>query len=274
MHLSGTDLIFDNNSYDIKISSDVSTKKWDIIKSDTWDGTNTSLKTAVTNKLSKYGGTISGDLEIVYNNSTRSSSRASITSSDAGTQIDIVKDQQNANLDHSRLRLYDSASRYNSRIDYDQLQFNNSSYSLQIATPELNKDWDIIRSNGWNNSIWKSLNSYLGGIGGTFWTKGWTATSSNATNVKLTDSVDISPGNYLLIGASPGNVSGEMVIAVSTSSNLNVYPLYVNIKTRTNFVFHIQAGASVPNVYLKTVASAPTTYSNIDQGGFRLIKLG
>ena len=133
---------------------------------------------------------------------------------------------------------------------------------------------DVNRSNGWNNSVWVSLNSYLGGIGGTFWTKGWTATSTNAVNVKLTDSVDIPPGNYLLIGSSPGNVSGEMAIAVSTSNNLNIFPLYTNIKSRTNFVFHIQAGATVPNVYLKTVASAATTYSNIDQGGFRLIKLG
>lgn len=113
----------------------------DITTDSTWDGTNTSLKTAITNKLDKSGGTITGNL-VIGNDSGYPRSAINITQTSPNPNIYIVY-QGTAN------ELYDT------RVSKTGVSVGHNSSQLQLRSD------DIVFSSAGNVSTWDGTHTSL-----------------------------------------------------------------------------------------------------------------
>lgn len=109
---------------------------------------------------------------------------------------------------------------------------------------------------------------------GVFYTTGWTATSSSASNVRLTGVLDMLPkGIYLITGAVPISSNPNNLLAL-TGTNVNIRAqTYYPTASYTRVCEIVEVTDTPMNLYLMTAGTAQTTYSNTERGYLRATRL-
>lgn len=102
---------------------------------------------------------------------------------------------------------------------------------------------------------------------------GWTATSSSASDVQLTNKTNLPRGTYIAIGSAPVPSVKDFPISLACSGTNNTVPYFNGIRDRSVIAFIIQINDNTADVWLKTSSSNNCTYSNIDQSAIRFIRI-
>lgn len=108
---------------------------------------------------------------------------------------------------------------------------------------------------------------------GSYWSVDWTATSSSAINLILTEQKTLNKGVYIAIGNAPTLSVSDYVVAIRANKTINAKTVYNNIKTLSSLVFTFEVLSDDTNVYISSAASASVTFSNLTNGGLRIVKI-
>lgn len=109
---------------------------------------------------------------------------------------------------------------------------------------------------------------------GAFYTASWIATSSSASNVQLTSTLDMLPkGIYLITGCVPVTSNPNNIVALS-GTNINVRTqTYYSSASYTHICEIAEVTGTPMSLFLVTQGSAQTTYSGIERGYLRASRL-
>lgn len=103
-------------------------------------------------------------------------------------------------------------------------------------------------------------------------TASWTANSSNANNVKLTDSIHLTPGTYVITVKYP-NTSATLATAIyyGTGTLLDSFCISQGIAMSSHsYVINIPFEM---DIYVVSATSASITYTYKERGGLRAIQI-
>lgn len=119
------------------------------------------------------------------------------------------------------------------------------------------------------------ISKILNWIAGTnrYYSASWTATSSSATGVQLTDSVSLPKGTYLIAVGSPYVTKAAMLAGLKIGSATDVTTLVhmpVNSYSKASYIVNL---TSTSSVYLVSQSSAATTFTNTDKGSLKAVRL-
>lgn len=116
------------------------------------------------------------------------------------------------------------------------------------------------------------LNSSLDVIGN-YYSMGWTATSSNAGNVQLTERKNLPRGTYIAIGSAPVPSVKDFPISLACSGPNSTIPSYNGIRDRSVIAFIVHINDDNADVWLKSESANSCTYSNINQSSIRFMRI-
>ena len=116
------------------------------------------------------------------------------------------------------------------------------------------------------------LKSNLTNIG-TFYSYSWTANSSNAYGVQLTQAVTLPKGVYILIGVAPILSVTDFTLLLSANKSINAPFQFNAIRNRTPISFTFQVTEDDTNVWLSAGGSISVSYTNISDGSGRIIRV-
>ncbi len=105
------------------------------------------------------------------------------------------------------------------------------------------------------------------------WSIDWTATSSNAINIILTAQVTLAKGVYIAIGNAPTVSMNDYPVAMRANKTINAKTIYNTIRTLSGLVFTFEVTSDDTNVYISSASSTSVTFSNLSNGGLRIVKL-
>ena len=108
---------------------------------------------------------------------------------------------------------------------------------------------------------------------GSFWSVDWTATSSSAINIILTEQKTLNKGVYIAIGNAPTVSVNDFAVAIRANKTINAKSVYNTIRTLSSLVFTFEVLTDDTNVYISSASSASVTFSNLTNGGLRIVKL-
>lgn len=108
---------------------------------------------------------------------------------------------------------------------------------------------------------------------GLFWSVDWTATSSSAINIILTEQKTLAKGVYIAIGNAPTVSVNDFPVAIRASKTINAKTVYNTIRTLSGLVFTFEVLSDDTNVYISSGSSTSVTFSNLTNGGLRIVKL-
>lgn len=108
---------------------------------------------------------------------------------------------------------------------------------------------------------------------GSYWSLDWTATSSSTINLILTEQKTLAKGVYIAIGNAPTLSISDFVVAIRANKTINAKTVYNTISTLSSLVFTFEILSDDTNVYISSGSSAPVTFSNLTNGGLRIVKL-
>ena len=106
-----------------------------------------------------------------------------------------------------------------------------------------------------------------------YYSANWTATSSNASNIRLTDDMILPKGTYLIAVGSPyiQGATGLAGLQIGTTGDLTTFvSLPVNTYTRASYIVQL---SSQQTVYLKTQSTASVTFANTERGSLKAVRL-
>lgn len=116
------------------------------------------------------------------------------------------------------------------------------------------------------------LNNKIGNIG-SYYTAAWEATENAGLNTRLTKTVTLPAGTYIVVGAFPTMSSSNLPIGATNSGAGNVgIPSIVYGNSGTPVVFTIGLSQQT-NVDIRSQFSSAVTFSNLDRGTFRFIRI-
>lgn len=119
--------------------------------------------------------------------------------------------------------------------------------------------------NGKANSILSNLGNRLIGT--------WSANTSTGNNVRLTNSIDVSAGTYLIVASYPSISTTNFVASLNLESTSSVYDnTYINGGSWAGKAM-ITAFSNAQKIYLASAQGAPCNFSNTERGSIRAIKL-
>lgn len=109
---------------------------------------------------------------------------------------------------------------------------------------------------------------------GAFYTASWIATSSSAYNVQLTSTLNMLPkGTYLITGCVPlTNTANNLVGLSGTNVDIRANSIYISA-SYTHICEIVKVTDTPMSLFLVTLGSAQTTYSNIERGYLRATRL-
>lgn len=109
---------------------------------------------------------------------------------------------------------------------------------------------------------------------GAYYTASWIATSSSASNVQLTSTLDMLPkGIYLITGCVPVTNNPNNILALS-GTNINVRTqTYYSSASYTHICEIAEVTGTPMSLFLATQGSAQTTYSGTERGYLRATRL-
>ena len=108
---------------------------------------------------------------------------------------------------------------------------------------------------------------------GSFWSLDWIATSSSAINIILTEQKTLAKGVYIAIGNAPTLSITDFAVAIRANKTINAKSVYNTISTLSSLVFTFEILSDDTNVYISSASSASVTFSNLTNGGLRIVKL-
>ena len=108
---------------------------------------------------------------------------------------------------------------------------------------------------------------------GSFWSVDWTATSCNAINIQLTNHATLDKGVYIAIGNAPTVSVNDYVVAIRASKSINAKTVYNTIRSLSSLVFTFEVTSDDTEVYIASASSTSVTFSNLTNGGFRVLKI-
>jgi len=169
--------------------------------------------------------------------------------------------------------------------DDDQINVNNSVSELELYTFDVSSltisnlvktvetvaDGDHADVVQMQNDI-SQLNSSLDVIG-TYYSMGWTATSSNAGGVQLTERKNLPMGTYIAIGSAPVPSVKDFPISLACSGSNSTIPSYNGIRDRSVIAFIVHINDDNADVWLKSESANSCTYSNINQSSIRFMRI-
>lgn len=106
-----------------------------------------------------------------------------------------------------------------------------------------------------------------------YYSAAWTATSSSATGVQLTNSVSLPKGTYLIAVGSPYVTKAAMLAGLKIGSSTDVTTLVhmpVNSYSKASYIVNL---TSTSSVYLVSQSSAATTFTNTNRGSLKAVRL-
>lgn len=108
---------------------------------------------------------------------------------------------------------------------------------------------------------------------GTYWSVDWTATASSAINIILTEQKTLAKGVYIAIGNAPTLSINDFAVAIRANKTINAKSVYNMISTLSSLVFTFEILSDDTNVYISSASSTSVTFSNLTNGGLRIVKL-
>ena len=102
---------------------------------------------------------------------------------------------------------------------------------------------------------------------------GWTATSSDAADVQLTERKTLPRGTYIAIGSAPVPSVKDFPISLACSGSNNTMPLFNGIRDRSVIAFIVTINDDIADVWLNTASTNNCTYSNLNQSYIRFIRI-
>lgn len=109
--------------------------------------------------------------------------------------------------------------------------------------------------------------------GNFYYSASWTATSSSASGTVLTDTITLPKGIYLIAVGTPyvQSATGLVGLRVGTATDTStLVSMPVNAYTKASYIIQL---TSQQSVYLLTQSSASLTFTNIDRGSLRAVRL-
>ena len=108
---------------------------------------------------------------------------------------------------------------------------------------------------------------------GSYWSVDWTATSSSAINIILTEQKTLNKGVYIAIGNAPTVSVNDYIVAIRANKTINAKTVYNTIRTLSSLVFTFEVLSDDTNVYISSASSTSVTFSNLTNGGLRIVRL-
>jgi len=125
-------------------------------------------------------------------------------------------------------------------------------------------------------SIKTILKNILEWIIGTdrYYSASWTASSSSATSVQLTDKLILPKGTYLIAVGTPYVQTSAVTIGLRVGASTDLTTLTtcpVNAYTKASFI--IQLTADSTQIYVNSQSSASVTYTQPTRGSLKAVRL-
>lgn len=102
----------------------------------------------------------------------------------------------------------------------------------------------------------------------TVYTAAWTAAASSATNVALTDAIQLPAGTYVAVATVPiaDNANGLFTIAGTGMTSFKATATY-------NQLINVFTLTSAATVRVLSSSSQTVNYSTLDRGGLRVVRI-
>lgn len=97
----------------------------------------------------------------------------------------------------------------------------------------------------------------------------WITSSTAGLNIKLTDTLTLPKGSYLLILTTPGVSSGTLSVGFGGLGSLNRY----TTREYDNAIAYVENVAENSTVYGVSTGSAAVSYNYLERGGILAIRL-
>lgn len=103
---------------------------------------------------------------------------------------------------------------------------------------------------------------------------GWLATSSSSALTKLTNALTLPyDGNWLVFGVAPPSSAVLLGQPVGSSGVTIRANTYFNLEQYAPFLFTVSTSSANQTVYIASASSASTTFSYIERGWLKAVKL-